>query len=178
MPPTPKIQKLGCLMTHSLFGNLPLISMARPGSDTHKRTSAVQVNATSESYCCQLQEWKDLARWRQDNEYIISGYRTPSGSFWKCLESLKHILNETANVYSHYTTIRRVDYIVFVAFFEAKCLSLHHHLTLTGLNMAFAMPRYKKIIVILIASLIIVLLVIRIVLCVWKKRLTRWIGSD
>ena len=61
-------------MTHSLFGNLPLISMASPGSDTHKRTSAVQVNATSESYHCQLQEWKDLARWRQDNEYIISGY--------------------------------------------------------------------------------------------------------
>jgi adiponectin receptor len=113
--------------------------MASPGSDIHERTSSVQVNATSESYYrCQLQEWKDLARWRQDNKYIISGYRTPSGSFWKSLESLTHIHNETVNVYSHllggflflglffyvlwkinqqYTTIRHVDYIVFVAFF-------------------------------------------------------------
>jgi adiponectin receptor len=112
--------------------------MASPGSDILERTSAIQVNAGSESYYrYHLQEWKDLAGWRQDNEYITSGYRTPSGSFRKCLESLKHIRNETVNVYSHlggflflglffyvlwktsrhYTTIRHVDYFVFVAFF-------------------------------------------------------------
>jgi adiponectin receptor len=113
--------------------------MASPGSDILKQTSAIQVNAGPESYYrYHLQEWKDLAGWRQDNEYITSGYRTPSGSFQKCLGSLKHIHNETVNVYSHllggflflglffyvlwkisrqYTTIRRVDYIVFMAFF-------------------------------------------------------------
>jgi len=113
--------------------------MTSPGLDTHKPTAAVQVNATSEGYYrYQLQEWKDLETWRQDNEYIISGYRTLSGSIWKSLESLKHIHNETVNVYSHllggilflglffhvlwrigqrYTTIRHGDYIVFVAFF-------------------------------------------------------------
>jgi adiponectin receptor len=125
-------------LCHSLLANLLSISMASPSSDTTEQT-AIQVSATPENYYRhQLQEWKDLARWRQDNEYIISGYRASSGSFWNCLESLKHIHNETINVYSHlaggvlflslffyvlwkighhYTTIQRVDYIVFVAFF-------------------------------------------------------------
>ncbi|PMD61779.1 uncharacterized protein K444DRAFT_379551 [Hyaloscypha bicolor E] len=76
--------------------------MASPGSDVLEQTSAIQVNAGLESYYrYHLQEWKDLAGWRQDNEYITSGYRTLSGSFRKCLGSLKHIHNETVNVYSH-----------------------------------------------------------------------------
>ncbi len=113
--------------------------MASPGSDVLERTSAVQVNAELESYYrYHLLEWKDLPGWRQDNEYITSGYRAPSGSFRKCLGSLKHIHNETVNVYSHllggflflglffyvlwkisryYTAIRHIEYIVFVAFF-------------------------------------------------------------
>jgi adiponectin receptor len=48
-----------------------------------------------------LLRWNDLPNWRQDNEYLLSGYRPSSGSFRKSLNSLQHIHNETVNIYSH-----------------------------------------------------------------------------
>ena len=48
-----------------------------------------------------LSRWDDLPSWQQDNEFIISGYRPVSGSFWKSLGSLKHVHNEVVNIYSH-----------------------------------------------------------------------------
>ena len=82
--------------------------------------------------------WDDLPGWRQDNEYITSGYRPSSGSFRKCLGSLNYLHNETVNIYSHLlgailflglflyvlwkishynNTIRHIECIVFIAFF-------------------------------------------------------------
>ena len=43
----------------------------------------------------------DIPQWQQDNEYIISGYRTTSGSIWKSIASLLYINNQTINTYSH-----------------------------------------------------------------------------
>jgi adiponectin receptor len=110
--------------------------MPRLGSNNPERTFAIQVDVSLESHY-RLLEWKDLPNWRQDNEFITSGYCTPSASLKKCLRSLKHIHNETVNIYSHllgvllflglfidvlwrisrYTTIRDIDYIVFTVFF-------------------------------------------------------------
>jgi adiponectin receptor len=111
--------------------------MARLTSDNLGRASTIQVNVSSENHYYRLLEWGDLPDWRQDNEFITTGYRTPSGSFRQSLKSLKYIHNETVNIYSHflgvllflglvinvlwrlshYTTIRDIDYIVFTAFF-------------------------------------------------------------
>jgi adiponectin receptor len=115
--------------------------MASPGSDILEQTSA---NGGLEShYSYHLLEWKDLPGWQQDNKYIKSGYRAPSGSFRKCLGSLKHIHNEMVNVYSHllggflflglfiyvlwkinhhYTMVRDMEYVVFTTFFAGIVL--------------------------------------------------------
>ena len=48
-----------------------------------------------------LRSWDEIPSWQQDNEYILSGYRQPTGSYKKCFESLRYVHNETVNIYSH-----------------------------------------------------------------------------
>ena len=48
-----------------------------------------------------LIRWSDLPEWSQDNEYIVSGFRPTSNSYWKCFQSCCYIHNETGNIYSH-----------------------------------------------------------------------------
>ena len=48
-----------------------------------------------------LRQWDEIPSWQQDNEYILSGYRVPTGSFTRCLQSLAYVHNETINIYSH-----------------------------------------------------------------------------
>lgn len=83
----------------------------------------------------------------RDNEYILSGYRTPSGSYWKSLLSMGALHNETINIFSHslgatlffalpfiifgntdfwYATTSVADIVVFSTFFYgvATCFLL------------------------------------------------------
>lgn len=48
-----------------------------------------------------LKKWDEIPSWQQDNEYILSGYREPAGSFARCLRSIAYVHNETVNIYSH-----------------------------------------------------------------------------
>jgi adiponectin receptor len=48
-----------------------------------------------------LLHFKDLAPWRQDNEYIHRGYRPLSNSYTKSLQSLVYVHNQTVNIYTH-----------------------------------------------------------------------------
>ena len=48
-----------------------------------------------------LISWDEIPSWQQDNEYILSGYRQPTGSFKRSFESLGYVHNETVNIYSH-----------------------------------------------------------------------------
>lgn len=85
-----------------------------------------------------LKHWTQIPGWQQDNEYILSGYRSHTESFIRCIKSLAYIHNETINIYSHligaaffstapayfYTTlttddmkVTRGDIIVFSTFF-------------------------------------------------------------
>ncbi|TRX89055.1 hypothetical protein FHL15_010074 [Xylaria flabelliformis] len=43
----------------------------------------------------------EIPAWQQDNEYILSGYRSTSGSAWKSVTSLRYLHNQTINAYSH-----------------------------------------------------------------------------
>lgn len=48
-----------------------------------------------------LISWADLPDWSKDNEYIHTGFRPISNSYWKCMQSLSYLHNETCNIYSH-----------------------------------------------------------------------------
>lgn len=48
-----------------------------------------------------LKNWDEIPSWQQDNEYILSGYRVPTGSFFRSFQSLVYVHNETVNIYSH-----------------------------------------------------------------------------
>ncbi|CZT07732.1 related to membrane proteins, contain hemolysin III domain [Rhynchosporium graminicola] len=85
-----------------------------------------------------LLTWHELPTWQQDNEFILTGYRTASGSFSQSMRSLRHIHNETVNIYSHlfggilftilpfyvystvyprYSNVQLADIVVFSTFF-------------------------------------------------------------
>jgi len=89
--------------------------------------------------------WNDLAHWQQDNQYIHSGYRPPSFSFYKSFASLSYLHNETVNIYSHligallalcasgvvysllaprYATATREDVYAFTCYFAGAVLCL------------------------------------------------------
>ncbi|KAI9490337.1 hemolysin-III related-domain-containing protein [Zychaea mexicana] len=45
--------------------------------------------------------WSELPQWMQDNIYITAGYRRPTGSYTKCIQSLFYLHNESVNIWSH-----------------------------------------------------------------------------
>ncbi|KAK9468234.1 hemolysin-III related-domain-containing protein [Lipomyces arxii] len=89
--------------------------------------------------------YDDLPSWRQDNHFIRSGYRNETFSFWKCVESLSYLHNESVNIYSHlfgslfflgflsvtlkvylpkFPTTSAKDFVVFVIFFVGAVICL------------------------------------------------------
>ena len=42
----------------------------------------------------------DLEEWQKDNNYIRSGYRKLTGSYWKSLKTIPHWHNESVNIVS------------------------------------------------------------------------------
>ena len=48
-----------------------------------------------------LLTWDSIEPWRRDNRYITSGYRTDKPSYHHTLLSLKHLHNESVNIWSH-----------------------------------------------------------------------------
>ncbi|KAK9327718.1 hemolysin-III related-domain-containing protein [Lipomyces starkeyi] len=99
--------------------------------------------------------WDDLPAWRRDNHYIRSGYRQETFSFWKCVQSLAYLHNESVNIYSHligslfFLTILAItldiflprypstsvkDFVVFVIFFVGAVLCLGMSSTYHCLN--------------------------------------------
>lgn len=45
--------------------------------------------------------WNEIPAWLQDNHYIHSGYRPPSGSYRKSLSSIGYLHNESVNIWTH-----------------------------------------------------------------------------
>jgi adiponectin receptor len=48
-----------------------------------------------------LLSFNQLPQWHQDNEFILHGYRSISGSGWVSFRSWLYIHNESVNIYSH-----------------------------------------------------------------------------
>ncbi|KAK3316528.1 mPR-typeG-protein-coupled receptor [Apodospora peruviana] len=45
--------------------------------------------------------YADTEKWQQSNEFLLSGYREPSGSVIGSVKSICQLHNETVNIYSH-----------------------------------------------------------------------------
>ncbi|TGO64148.1 hypothetical protein BELL_1051g00020 [Botrytis elliptica] len=46
--------------------------------------------------------FEELPEWAKDNEYILSGWRPETNSYWECLKSMGYIHNESGNIYTHF----------------------------------------------------------------------------
>jgi adiponectin receptor len=91
--------------------------------------------------------WHEIESWQQDNQYIRSGYRPASNSYWRSMSSLSYLHNESVNIYTHlvgavlavigaivlyqilqprYETATNEDLFVFGCFFfgAAACLGM------------------------------------------------------
>ena len=49
-----------------------------------------------------LLSWDDLPEWSKDNEYIKTGFRPISNSYFDSFRSCFYLHNETGNIYSHF----------------------------------------------------------------------------
>ncbi|ORX88625.1 putative hemolysin-III channel protein Izh2 [Basidiobolus meristosporus CBS 931.73] len=70
------------------------------------------------SFSSALLKFSELPKWMRDNNYILSGYRAPTSSYWKSAQSLFYIHNETGNVYSH--LLGAVLFFIVAIFTAAK----------------------------------------------------------
>ncbi|CAI2173209.1 386_t:CDS:2 [Funneliformis geosporum] len=86
----------------------------------------------------------ELPNWLQDNNDIIRGYRRPTFSYLKCIQSLFYLHNESVNIWSHfvgailfavlslatyfylmdYNTLKQSDYIAFYCFMAGAMICL------------------------------------------------------
>lgn len=48
-----------------------------------------------------LLSWNALPEWQRDNAYILKYYRPASYSYYRCLQSLFYLHNESVNIHSH-----------------------------------------------------------------------------
>ncbi|KAF7854174.1 hypothetical protein EAF04_010471 [Stromatinia cepivora] len=48
-----------------------------------------------------VMRWDEVAEWRKDNEYILTGYRPETKSSLRSIRSIFNLHNETINIYSH-----------------------------------------------------------------------------
>jgi len=89
--------------------------------------------------------WDELPHWRQDNHFILSGYRRTSNSYFQSFLSLGYLHNESVNIWSHllgamgftaggaflyrviaprYETASASDMLAFACFFAGAFLCL------------------------------------------------------
>lgn len=66
-----------------------------------------------------------VPEWSQDNEYILTGYRTVLPKWMDVFRSLLYLHNQTFNIYSHYVGSLIICNICFV-WFIYEYVSIHH----------------------------------------------------
>ena len=83
---------------------IPSMEKKSSNSEQESTTSYAELTQIVEkkvTKALQVVLWDQLPSWQQDNHYIRSGYRLPSGSYLGSFQSLGYLHNETVNVYSH-----------------------------------------------------------------------------
>ena len=59
------------------------------------RTNLLGGNTNKYNKSSKTITWTELPHWMQDNIFITSGYRLPTGSYKKCIQSLFYLHNES-----------------------------------------------------------------------------------
>ncbi|PCD20154.1 hypothetical protein AU210_016729 [Fusarium oxysporum f. sp. radicis-cucumerinum] len=134
--------------------------MAGPGTIKQRRTQSGNRNDAKQpranpSPVSRTVTWHGIPKWRQNNKYILTGYRPSEADYLQVIRSLIFLHNETCNVWTHligalllplfaaailqtihgsqYIDVTGTDFIMFsVFFFSAEsCLVLSavYHLT-------------------------------------------------
>ncbi len=75
----------------------PPIDRTEPNSDIPDGSTLLQKAKTRV-----LLLFDELPDWAKDNEYILSGWRPETNSYWGSLKSMGYIHNETGNIYTHF----------------------------------------------------------------------------
>ncbi|KAG0379250.1 hypothetical protein BGX24_001136 [Mortierella sp. AD032] len=71
--------------------------------------------------CC----WDELPPWMKDNPAIVTGYRRPTHSYSKTVESLAYLHNESVNIWSHllgalvFVIVAPISYFKIIGLLEA-----------------------------------------------------------
>lgn len=74
-------------------------------------------SAENTSIDSRLLNYHELPSWYQENEFILSGYRQPSGSLVTCLRSWAYLHNESVNIFSHLLPAVAALCLIFAADF-------------------------------------------------------------
>jgi adiponectin receptor len=69
--------------------------MEQPNPDTSDNATLLQKSKTRTLL------FDEPPEWAKDNEYILSGWRSETNSYWECIKSMGYIHNEAGNIYSH-----------------------------------------------------------------------------
>jgi adiponectin receptor len=75
----------------------PGVDSTKPNPDISDDSSLLQKAKTRV-----LLLYDEMPEWAMDNEYMLSGWRPETNSYWDCLESMAYIHNETGNIYTHF----------------------------------------------------------------------------
>jgi adiponectin receptor len=67
-----------------------------PGTITHEPWIGKDWNNQNK-----LLRYKDLPSWQRDNNFIRTGYRPATASYWKAFQSFGYVHNETGNMWTH-----------------------------------------------------------------------------
>ncbi|RKU47543.1 hypothetical protein DL546_006186 [Coniochaeta pulveracea] len=122
----------------------PALRKRRPSTTTEKLVDAAHKVEDTVSQAL-LQVWDELPSWRQDNHYILGGYRSTSNSYRRSFASLGYLHNESVNIWSHllgavffttggvflysvvaprYESASRADLLAWLCFFAGAFLCL------------------------------------------------------
>ena len=85
---------------HTAIGSETLRQRGRAAS-TSLASTAKEVESKVEQALLRLLHWDDLPAWRRDNQFLLRGYRTDSGSYGGSLRSLFYVHNESVNIWTH-----------------------------------------------------------------------------
>ncbi|XWX00545.1 hypothetical protein V2A60_008565 [Cordyceps javanica] len=95
------------------------MSVTRGGDSSRPEKAGAAWDVTWSRAPLRLLLFHEIPAWQKDNEYLLSGYRAPSGSVSVSLASLLYLNNQTINTYSH---------LFGALFFAALPLYFYHYI--------------------------------------------------
>ncbi|KAK8132313.1 ADIPOR-like receptor SPBC12C2.09c [Apiospora kogelbergensis] len=78
------------------------VSVAQPdGAELPSLASPENATLLQKAKTRALLVFEELPEWAKGNEFILSGWRPETNSYWECLKSMGYVHNESGNIYTH-----------------------------------------------------------------------------